>query len=102
MDNRLRVMAWALDGALAVIGDDPQPSLENVVAMMAAKREISTGGIEVCDVAMEVAGGAGFFRTSPIERCYRDIRAVKFHPFTPEQTLVHAGRVSLGLPVDEM
>jgi alkylation response protein AidB-like acyl-CoA dehydrogenase len=64
MDNRLRVMAWALDGAMTTIGDDPQPSLENVVAAMAAKREISIGGIEVCDLAMEVAGGASYFRTS--------------------------------------
>ena len=102
MDNRLRVMSWALDGAIATIGDDPQPSVENVVAAMAAKREISVGGIEVCDLAMEVAGGGAFFKTSPIERCYRDIRGAKFHPFTPEQTLVHAGRVVLGLPVDEM
>jgi alkylation response protein AidB-like acyl-CoA dehydrogenase len=102
MDNRLRVMAWALDGAIATIGDDPQPSLENVVAAMAAKREISIGGIEVCDLAMEVAGGGSYFRTSPIERCYRDIRGAKYHPFTPEQTLVHAGRVCLGLPADEM
>src|SRR5262245_38213894 len=102
MDNRLRVMSWALDGAIATIGDDPQPSVENVVAAMAAKREISVGGIEVCDLAMEVAVGAAYFKTSPIERSYRDIRAAKFHPFTPEQTLVHAGRVCLGLPVDEM
>ena len=34
-------------------------------------------------------------------RAARDIRAVKFHPFTPEQTLVHTGRLALGLPVDE-
>jgi alkylation response protein AidB-like acyl-CoA dehydrogenase len=102
MDNRLRVMSWALDGAIATIGDDPQPTVENVVAAMAAKREISIGGIEVCDLAMEVAGGAAYFRTSPIERYYRDVRGAKFHPFTPEQTLVHAGRVCLGLPVDEM
>jgi acyl-CoA dehydrogenase len=102
MDNRLRVMGWALDGAIATVGDDPQPAMENVVAMMAAKREIALGGIEVCDLAMEVAGGAGYFRTSPIERCYRDIRGAKFHPFSPEQTLVHAGKVSLGIPADEM
>jgi len=102
MDNRLRVMGWALDGAIATIGDDPQPSVENVVAAMAAKREISIGGIEVCDLAMEVAGGGSYFRTSPIERCYRDVRGAKYHPFTPEQTLIHAGKVSLGLPADEM
>jgi acyl-CoA dehydrogenase len=102
MRNRLQVAAWALDGSLAVVGDDPAPSMETVAAVMATKREISLAGIEVCDLAMEVAGGGSYFRTSPIERCYRDIRGAKYHPFTPEQTLVHAGRVSLGLPADEM
>ncbi len=102
MDTRLRVMGWALDGALATVGEDPAPSLDCVVAVMAAKREIAIGGVEVCDIALEVAGGAGFFRTSPLEQCYRDIRAAKYHPFTPEDTLLHAGRVRLGLPADEM
>jgi alkylation response protein AidB-like acyl-CoA dehydrogenase len=102
MDHRLRVMSWALDGALRSVGDDVTPALSTVVEVMAAKREIAIGGIEVCDLAMDVGGGAAFFRTSPIERCYRDVRGAKFHPFTPEQTLIHAGRVALGLPVDEM
>ena len=57
-------------------------------------------GIEVCDVAMEVAGGSAFYRGSVIERAYRDIRAAKFHPFSPEATLLHAGQVALGLPAD--
>ena len=69
---------------------------------MAAKREIALAGIEVCDLAMEVAGGPAFFKGSTIERCYRDIRAAKFHPFTPELTLLHAGRLALGLPVDDI
>ena len=102
MDHRLRVMSWALDGALRNVGDDPAPALASVVDVMAAKREIAIGGIEVCDLAMDVAGGSAFFKTSPIERCYRDVRGAKFHPFGPEQTLVHAGRVALGLPADEM
>ena len=83
------------------MGDDPVPSMDTVVAVMAAKREIALAGIEVCDLAMEVAGGAAYYRTSPIEQCYRDVRGVKFHPFTPEETLVHAGKVALGLPADE-
>jgi acyl-CoA dehydrogenase len=102
MEDRLRVMAWALEGALRTVGEDPQPALGNVVDVMAAKREIAIGGIEVCDVAMEIGGGAAFFRGSTIERCYRDVRGAKFHPFGPEQTLMHAGRVALGLPADEM
>jgi acyl-CoA dehydrogenase len=101
MDTRLRVAGWALDGAMAIVGDDPSPSMDNVVAVMAAKREIAVAGVEVCDLAMEVAGGSSYYRTSPIEQAYRDVRGAKFHPFTPEDTLVHAGKVGLGLPADE-
>jgi acyl-CoA dehydrogenase len=100
MDTKLRVSGWALDGALDVVGDDPAPSIERVVAVMAAKRTIALEAIAVCDLAMEVGGGAAYFRTSPIEQCYRDVRGVKFHPFTPEQSLIHAGRVALGKPAD--
>jgi alkylation response protein AidB-like acyl-CoA dehydrogenase len=102
MSHRLRIATWALDGALREVGDDPTPSVERVAAVMAAKREIALAGIEVCDLAMEVAGGRAFFKGSVIERCYRDVRAAKFHPLTPEQTLVHAGRLALGLDVDEL
>jgi alkylation response protein AidB-like acyl-CoA dehydrogenase len=100
MRNRLQVAGWALDGSLAVVGDDPGPSMETVAAVMATKREISLAGIEVCDLAMEVAGGAAFFKGSPIERAYRDIRGIKFHPFSIEMTLLHAGRLALGRPCD--
>jgi hypothetical protein len=33
-------------------------------------------------------------------RPYRDIRAARFHPFSPETTLIHAGRLALGLSAD--
>ena len=100
MAHRLRVASWALEGALAEIGDDPTPSMENVAAAVAAKREISLAGIEVCDLAMEVGGGAAYFRGSPLERAYRDMRAAKFHPFTPEATLLRGGRLALGLGLE--
>jgi alkylation response protein AidB-like acyl-CoA dehydrogenase len=101
MAHRLQVASWALDRALDAVGDDPTPSMERVAAVMTAKREIALAGVEVCDIAMEVSGGPGFFKGSTIERCYRDIRAAKFHPFTPELTLVHGGRLALGVPADE-
>ncbi|MEQ1786378.1 MAG: acyl-CoA dehydrogenase family protein [Acidimicrobiales bacterium] len=100
MAHRLQVAAWALDRAFDVVGDDPEPSIDRVTAVLTAKREIALAGIEVCDIAMEVAGGAAFFKGSVIERAYRDIRAAKFHPLTPELTLLHGGRQALGLPVD--
>jgi hypothetical protein len=30
----------------------------------------------------------------------RDLRAAIYHPYTPEATLVHAGRARLGLPLE--
>ncbi|OWY63335.1 hypothetical protein B7486_53675 [cyanobacterium TDX16] len=100
MDTRLRVAGWALEGSLRTVGDDPAPSMATLAEVMAAKREVTLAGIEVCDLAMDVAGGAGFLKGSPIERSYRDVRGAALHPFTPEQTLVHAGRLGLGLPAD--
>lgn len=100
MDTRLRVAAWALDGALAVVGDDPEPSMETVVAVMAAKREIALAGAEVCDLALAVGGGAAFYRSRPIEQCFRDVQGARYHPLTPDESLVHAGLVALGLPAD--
>ncbi|MDZ5623162.1 acyl-CoA dehydrogenase family protein [Nocardioides sp. HM23] len=101
MQHRLRVASWALDGALAAIGDgdtgDVTPSHEAYLAVMMAKAEVAEAGIEVCDLAMDVAGGPAFFKGSVIERAYRDIRAVKFHPLTPEATLVETGRHELGI-----
>jgi alkylation response protein AidB-like acyl-CoA dehydrogenase len=102
MDNKLRVARWALLGALDEIGPDPEPDVRRFGAAMAAKRCVAEEGMAVCDLAMEVSGGSGFYRRNPIEQCYRDIRAAKFHPLTPEQTLLHAGRVALGLPADQM
>ena len=102
MRHRLQVASWALDGATAEVGDDPTPSMDRVAAVMAAKREIAIAGVEVCDLAMEVAGGSAYYRGSVIERCYRDIRAAKFHPLTPELTLVHGGRLALGLTTDDV
>lgn len=98
MRHKLQVAEWSLDGALAVIGDDPAPSHERFLAAMAAKAEVARAGIEVCDLAMDVAGGQAFFKGSVIERAYRDIRAATFHPLTPEATLLEAGRQAVGVP----
>ena len=101
MTNRARIAGWALDGAFATAGDDPHASMQIVSAVMAAKREIALAGIEITDLAMEIGGGSSYFRGSPIERAYRDVRAAKFHPFTPEKSLLLEGQLALGVNPDE-
>lgn len=96
--QRLQVASWALEGALSAVGEDTTPSHETYLAVMSAKAEVASAGIEVCDLAMDLAGGPAFFKGSVVERCYRDIRAARFHPLTAEATLLELGRHALGVP----
>lgn len=102
IDYKTRVARWSLFSAIAEIGDDPQPSMNNVVTVMQAKRAVAEESVSACDVALQLTGGSGYFRKVGIEQAIRDIRGVLFHPLTPEASLVHAGKVALGLPAEEM
>jgi alkylation response protein AidB-like acyl-CoA dehydrogenase len=62
---------------------------------MTAKRHAVLEARAVVDRALEVAGGAAFFRSSPLERAYRDVRGGPFHPLTPEATLARLGEAAL-------
>jgi alkylation response protein AidB-like acyl-CoA dehydrogenase len=95
MHSRLRVARWALHAAVAEVGDDPAGDEATLLAWMTAKRHAVTEARAVVDIALEVAGGPAFFRSSPLERAYRDVRGGPFHPLTPEATLELAGRHAL-------
>ena len=49
---------------------------------------------------MQVVGGSAYFKSSPLERAYRDVRAGAFHPLNPERTLLYAGRLALAQPAN--
>jgi acyl-CoA dehydrogenase len=104
MDAKLKTAWWALIGSLTEMGDDYQyPADEATVSTsLLAKRCVVTEAAEVVDLAMEAVGGSSFFKRSPLERMYRDVRGGKFHPLPPEKTIQFAGRLALGLPVDQI
>jgi alkylation response protein AidB-like acyl-CoA dehydrogenase len=100
MDYRLKTAWWSVMGALDEIGDDYQIGEREVGLTQLARRDAMSAAQEVVDTAMEAIGGSSYFRRSPLERAYRDVRAGRFHPFAPEKVLLYAGRQALGLPVD--
>jgi acyl-CoA dehydrogenase len=100
MDVKLRTLWWSLLGALDELGDDYAPDDRTLAAVMIAKRYVVTEAQAVVDLAMEAIGGSAYFKTSPLERAYRDVRAGLFHPMNPERTLLYAGRLALGVPAD--
>jgi alkylation response protein AidB-like acyl-CoA dehydrogenase len=95
MHARLRVARWALLAAVEEIGDDPTPDEAALATVMSAKRHVVLEARAVVDLALEVAGGSAFFRTSPLERAYRDVRGGPFHPMPPEATLAFVGEKTL-------
>ncbi len=50
--------------------------------------------------ALEVAGGAGFFRSATLERLFRDVQACRYHPLPEKQQTRLTGRLMLGLDID--
>lgn len=87
------------DGMVARAGDlDFVPSLELTDEMLVLKTEVVAAAQRTVERAMEVAGGAAYYRRSEIERLLRDVRAGHFHPLPAKQQLRVTGRCALGLP----
>jgi alkylation response protein AidB-like acyl-CoA dehydrogenase len=99
MEFHLRSGLWAIEGALADIGDDPEPSLENFVAVQLAKRAVTVACQQVAATATELAGGRAYARRGPIDRMIRDLRAATYHPYPAETILLHAGQHRMESPL---
>jgi alkylation response protein AidB-like acyl-CoA dehydrogenase len=69
--------------------------------IVAAKHHCVEGAKRVVDLAMTASGGAGMFKTSVLERLYRDVRAGGFHPANTMLTHEIVGKTTLGIGLDE-
>jgi alkylation response protein AidB-like acyl-CoA dehydrogenase len=69
--------------------------------IVAMKHHVVESAKKVVDVAMDMSGGGGFFRTNELERLYRDVRAGGFHPANSALTHEIVGKTTLGVPLGE-
>jgi alkylation response protein AidB-like acyl-CoA dehydrogenase len=69
--------------------------------IVAAKYHCVEGAKKVVDLALTSSGGAGMFKTSELERLYRDVRAGGFHPANTMLTHEIVGKTTLGIGLDE-
>lgn len=69
--------------------------------LVAAKHHCVEGAKRVVDIAMSMSGGTGMFKSSELERLYRDVRCGGFHP--ANTMLVHeiVGKTTLGIDLGE-
>ncbi|MGE5345887.1 MAG: acyl-CoA dehydrogenase family protein [Acidithiobacillales bacterium] len=70
---------------------------EHASRTLARKTVAAEALIDTVRLALEVAGGVGYTRSSDIERLYRDVHGCLFHPLPRAKQTEFTGRVALGL-----
>jgi indole-3-acetate monooxygenase len=101
METELAAARIAHDFMLAAVRLDA-PSAETVNQVMMGRQLVERHAIAAVELAMQVAGGAGFFRATGLERRFRDIQAARYHPLQAGPQAQYAGSIALGLPVDKV
>jgi alkylation response protein AidB-like acyl-CoA dehydrogenase len=72
---------------------------EGMARSVLAKHVPCNNAIRIVDLALEVVGGAGYFRRSPLERMYRDVRAGVIMPYNNPEARSLFGRNALGIEI---
>ena len=69
--------------------------------VMIGRTLVERGARRTVEAAMEVAGGAGFFRRAGLERLFRDVQGARYHALRGPAQRRYAGRLALGLDPNE-
>jgi alkylation response protein AidB-like acyl-CoA dehydrogenase len=72
---------------------------EAMARTILSKHVPCNNAIRIVDLALEVVGGAGYFRRSPLERMYRDVRAGALMPYNNGEARSLFGRNALGIEI---
>jgi acyl-CoA dehydrogenase len=96
MDTELRAAQLAHRWMLDTVARNA-PSAETVNEVMIGRNLVARHAIATVDLAMELAGGASFYRVRGLERRFRDIQGARFHPLQAGPQARYAGAIALGL-----
>jgi alkylation response protein AidB-like acyl-CoA dehydrogenase len=101
METELTAARLAHESMLAAIRLNA-PSADTVNQVMIGRQLVTRHAIASVDLAMELAGGAGFYRSAGLERKFRDIQGARYHPLQSGPQAEYAGAMALGLPIDRI
>jgi alkylation response protein AidB-like acyl-CoA dehydrogenase len=98
MNTNLACAQLALREMVAIGNDyDYAPDIERSNKIYLYKTIVARSALRAVELAMEICGGGSFFRNAGIERLFRDVQAVRFHPWQERNQYVFTGRLALGL-----
>ncbi len=101
METELTGARLAHESMLAAVRVNA-PSAATINQVMIGRQLSARHAIAAVEYAMELAGGAGFYRSAGLERRFRDIQAARYHPLQSGPQAEYAGAMALGLPVDRI
>ena len=101
METDLTAARLAHESMLAAVRLNA-PSADTVNQVMIGRQLVARHAISAVEYAMELAGGAGFYRSAGLERRFRDVQAARYHPLQSGPQAEYAGAMALGLPVDRI
>jgi alkylation response protein AidB-like acyl-CoA dehydrogenase len=101
MDTSLRAAQLAHRHMIATV-EQNAPSAQSVNEIMMGRALVAEHAIKAVELALELAGGAGFYRANGLERRFRDIQGARFHPLQQGPQATYAGSMALGLPIDKV
>jgi alkylation response protein AidB-like acyl-CoA dehydrogenase len=82
----------------AVAGDPPTDEQKRLLRLGAT--HATQTAAEATELMYKAAGGAAVYKTSPIQRCFRDVFVATQHAMVAPRTFEVAGRMLLGLDTD--
>ncbi len=98
METSLRAAQLAHRHMIATV-EANIPSATSVNEVMIGRALVVENAIRAVELALELAGGAGFYRAKGLERRFRDIQGARFHPLQQGPQAAYAGSMALGLSV---
>ncbi len=98
MENQLAAARMAHAHWVALI-DGAQPGPETTSRAMIDRTLVARGMLGTADAAMNVAGGAAFFRANGLERLFRDAQGARYHPLQEGLQKTLTARYALGLEI---
>ena len=98
MENELTAARLALGHML----DAARGSMgaETTGKVLVGRTLVARAVVKTVERAMEVAGGAGFYRSLGLERLFRDVQGARYHPVREPAQVLYTGRLALGLDVN--
>lgn len=99
MENAWTSVTLAHEHMLA-LAETEKPGPEATSRQMIARTLVARHAIETVERALAAAGGGAYYRSSGLERAFRDVQAARFHPLQEKPQLRYTGRLALGLDID--